>query len=119
MPNSHPTDLTDNQCRRIEPSLSEPKSRRRPPVDKAKIIRLATSSKSEGRKSPGPKNPVGPSRKRPACPETLQADGGGFLSLLLKRIDWDDLNSLQYRKHAAGRPEHRLARGKLLAAILF
>jgi len=62
---------------------------------------------------------VGPSRKRPACPETLQADGGGFLSLLLKRIDWDDLNSLQYRKHAAGRPEHRLARGKLLAAILF
>lgn len=41
------------------------------------------------------------------------------MSLLLERIDWVALNSLQQRKHAAGRPEQRLARGQLLAAILF
>jgi hypothetical protein len=119
MANSYPTDLTDTQCRRIEPSLSKPKSRGRRPVDKAKIIPLPTSSKSKGKKSPGPKHPGGRSRKRPACPEALQEDGGGFLSLLLQRIGWADLNSLLHRKHAAGRPEHRLARGQLLAAILF
>jgi Transposase DDE domain len=41
------------------------------------------------------------------------------LTLLLQRIDWVNLDSLQQRKHAAGRPEHRLARGQLLAAIIF
>jgi hypothetical protein len=60
---------------------------------------------------------------KPSAPaETLKhlsEDGGGFLSLLLGRIDWVRLNSLQQRKHAAGRPEQRLARGQLLAAILF
>ena len=76
-------------------------------------------SKSRGQRSRRPKRPAGPSRKSPACPEVLQADGGGFLSLLLKRIDWANLNSLQQRKHAAGRPEHRLVRGQLLAAIIF
>jgi len=49
----------------------------------------------------------------------LRHDGGGFLSLLLARIGWKELNGLQQRKHAAGRPAHELSRGQLLAAILF
>lgn len=68
------------------------------------------------------KQPVGRSLKPPVPPETrqqLSEDGGGFLSLLLNRIDWDGLDSLQQRQHAAGRPEHRLTRGSLLAAIIF
>jgi hypothetical protein len=119
MRNSYPTDLTDRQCRRTKPSLSEPKSRGRRRVDKAKTIAVPTSSKSKGKKSPGPKQPGAPSGKGSACPEAHQEDGGGFLSLLLRRIDWADLNSLQHRKHAAGRPEHRLRRGELLAAVVF
>ena len=51
--------------------------------------------------------------------EALQKDGGGFLTLLLERIGWSGLNALKQRKHAAGRPEHRLARGQLLAGIIF
>jgi hypothetical protein len=49
----------------------------------------------------------------------VHKDGGGFLSLLLSRIDWNTLNSLEGRNHAAGRPTHRLDRGGLLAGILF
>lgn len=59
-------------------------------------------------------------RKVPPSPANeLQQDGGGFLSLLLKRISWSELNGLQQRKHAAGRPVRVLSRGQLLAAILF
>lgn len=82
----------------------------------------APVSKGSRKKSFVAKRPLGHARKPPACPETLKLlseDGGGFLSLLLKRIDWVSLNSLQQRKHAAGRPERRLARGRLLAAIVF
>jgi hypothetical protein len=78
--------------------------------------------KAAGKKAIVAKRPVGRSRKPSAPPEALQSlseDGGGFLSLLLQRMGWNDLNSLQERKHAAGRPEHRLTRGALLAAILF
>src|SRR5215207_545300 len=74
------------------------------------------------RKPRVPKQPADRGRKPSAPPEALQQlreDGGGFLSLLRKRIDLDGLNGLQQRRHAAGRPEHRLARGQLLAAILF
>ena len=46
-------------------------------------------------------------------------DGGGFLSLLLERIGWDQLNGLNQRKHGAGRPTHVLSRGQLLAAVVF
>jgi len=46
-------------------------------------------------------------------------EGGGFLSLLLGRIGWTELESLQQRKHAAGRPVQVLSRGQLLVAILF
>jgi hypothetical protein len=76
----------------------------------------------KGKKSCRAKQPVGGARKPLASLETVGAlshDGGGFLSLLLKRIDWLSLNSFQQRKHAAGRPEHRLDRGRLLAGIIF
>jgi hypothetical protein len=82
----------------------------------------ASVRNADRKKSPVAKQPVDRRRKLPASPKTrelLSEDGGGFLSLLLKRIDWVNLNSLQQRKHAAGRPEHRLARGQLLAAIIF
>lgn len=46
-------------------------------------------------------------------------DSGGFLSLLLERIGWDQLNGLNQRKHGAGRPTHVLERGQLLAALVF
>jgi Transposase DDE domain len=59
-----------------------------------------------------PKQPSSP-------PEDLKHDGGGFLTLLLNRINWADLNGLQQRKHGAGRPAKVLSRGQLLAAILF
>jgi hypothetical protein len=55
----------------------------------------------------------------PSPPERLSGDGGGFLTLLLNRIEWTHLNGLQQRKHAAGRKAHALSRGRLLAAILF
>lgn len=78
--------------------------------------------KPTGKKSRVSKQPPGHRQKPSAPPETLKQlseDGGGFLSLLLKRIDWLGLNSLRDRKHAAGRPEQRLSRGQLLAAIIF
>ena len=46
-------------------------------------------------------------------------DCGGFLSLLLKRISWDELSGLNQRKHGAGRPTHVLNRGQLLAGLVF
>src|SRR5947207_1375690 len=46
-------------------------------------------------------------------------DGGGFMTLLLERIGWAELNGLKQRKHGAGRPEYVLSRGQLLAALLF
>jgi hypothetical protein len=78
--------------------------------------------KAARKKSIVAKRPPGRARKPAPPPQVLQSlreDGGGFLSLLLQRIGWDELNSLRQRKHAAGRPEHRLFRGPLLAAILF
>jgi hypothetical protein len=55
----------------------------------------------------------------PAVGEQSPQDDGGFLSLLLQRLSWAELNGLQQRKHAAGRPVLTLSRGQLLAAILF
>jgi hypothetical protein len=46
-------------------------------------------------------------------------DCGGFISLLLQRIGWADLEGLNARKHKAGCPPQDLSRGQLLAAILF
>ncbi len=62
-------------------------------------------------------------RKSPPCPGvklSQPADNdGGFLSLLLERIRWEELNGLTQRKHGAGRPTHVLERGQLLAALIF
>jgi hypothetical protein len=71
-----------------------------------------TGAKSTAR----PKSP--PTRgikfPRPPC-----NDVGGFLTLLLERIGWAELNGLQQRKHAAGRPAHVLDRGQLVAGLIF
>jgi hypothetical protein len=81
------------------------------------------SSKRNHKKSlpakPKPvRRPLKPSAP-PAALDELKHDGGGFLTLLLNRIGWNDLNGLQQRKHAAGRPAHALSRADLLAAVLF
>lgn len=55
----------------------------------------------------------------PVNSEAAPKDDGGFLSLLLQRISWPELNALNQRKHGAGRPAHRLTRGQLLAALVF
>ena len=75
-------------------------------------------SRRSSKKSPRiqrPQKPVAPPELLPK----LQQDGGGFLSLLQERIGWNELEQLQHRKHAAGRPAHNLSRGQLLVAILF
>src|ERR1044071_8746522 len=46
-------------------------------------------------------------------------DSGGFMTLLLQRMAWSEIEGLQARKHNAGRPVHDLSRGQLLVAILF
>lgn len=46
-------------------------------------------------------------------------DCGGFMTLLLKRMSWRDIEGLKVRKHNSGRPAKDLSRGQLLAAILF
>jgi hypothetical protein len=46
-------------------------------------------------------------------------DSGGFMTLLLQRISWAELQGLDQRKHKAGRPPHILSRGQLLASLLF
>lgn len=48
-----------------------------------------------------------------------RTDGGGFLSLLLQRIGWEELNGLNQRKHGAGRPARVLSRGELLVGLVF
>jgi hypothetical protein len=61
-------------------------------------------------------------RKRKAAsdkPLKGSDDIGGFLSLLLRRIGWEELEELNQRKHRAGRPVNRLSRGQLLAALVF
>jgi hypothetical protein len=46
-------------------------------------------------------------------------DCGGFVTLLLRRIGWKEIDGLQARKHKAGRPAYQLSRGQLLVAIVF
>lgn len=48
-----------------------------------------------------------------------RTDDGGFLSLLLQRLGWKELNGLNQRKHGAGRPTQLLTRGQLLAGLVF
>jgi hypothetical protein len=67
---------------------------------------------------PGPKRRVRPRRGERAGGSGPAKDGG-FLELLFKRVGLDQLNALNQRKHAAGRPATALSRGQLLAALLF
>lgn len=83
---------------------------------------LTPRNKTSNKQSHSKARPVRTSSKRELPPKPaaeLNQDGGGFLTLLLKRIRWSELNGLQQRKHAAGRPVQVLSRGQLLAAILF
>jgi hypothetical protein len=81
---------------------------------------LPRATASSRKKSPRAKDPrVGKPEPSPELLPQLQQDGGGFLSLLLARISWKELNKLKQRKHLAGRPCHRLSRAQLLTAILF
>jgi hypothetical protein len=75
----------------------------------------AQSTRTDGVKSTRHPKP----RATPPARRSDRGDSGGFLDLLLERIDWDQLNGLNQRRHNAGRPIHKLSRGQLLAAILF
>ena len=59
------------------------------------------------------------SRSELARPRVPPTDDGGFLSLFLQRIGWEELATLNQRKHEAGRPTHRLSRGQLLIGLVF
>ena len=74
-----------------------------------------TKSSAQIRPVRRPKKPLPP----PAVINQIRQDGGGFLSLVLGRISLGQLDELQQRKHAAGRPAHTLSRGQLIAATLF
>lgn len=63
--------------------------------------------------------PRRPRGARPLEEEQLRTDCGGFLSLLLERIGWSELQQLQQRRHGAGRPEQRLTRAQLLVGLVF
>ncbi len=80
-----------------------------------KSRRATKRSVAKSRTPRRPKKPQASANVR----QELRCDGGGFLSLLLNRIGWRQLNGLQQRKHPAGRPARDLSRGQLLAAILF
>lgn len=77
------------------------------------------------RRSGSKKNRSGQARPSPTRPSRAKVavespqDGRGFLDLLLQRIGWEELNGLNQRKHAAGRPAKDLSRGQLLAALIF
>ena len=72
------------------------------------------------RKSTG-RSPIKKGGASVARPARLEAedDGGGFLSLVHERISPCELEGLNQRRHAAGRPSYRLSRGQLLIGILF
>lgn len=46
-------------------------------------------------------------------------DFAGFLTLLLQRLSWSELEKLNQRKHRAGRPVYVLSRSQLLLAVVF
>src|SRR5258708_39811097 len=66
-----------------------------------------------------PKTPQQKALPRAARFDEAPNDSGGFMSLLLARIDWEELNGLKQRKHGAGRPLYKLSRAQLLAGLLF
>jgi hypothetical protein len=61
-----------------------------------------------------------PSRARVKASDSQgHTDSGGFLSLVLQRLGWEELNALNQRKHGAGSPTRVLTRGQLLVAVVF
>src|SRR5271154_1845322 len=85
---------------------------------------MRTHPKTHRRNSNRKVAPQAPSkRKRCPSPRATRAvpltDSGGFLSLLLQRISWEELATLTQRKHQAGRRPHRLTRGQLLVGLVF
>jgi hypothetical protein len=48
-----------------------------------------------------------------------RTDGHDFLSLMLQRLGWEQLDGLNQRKHGAGRPARVLSRGELLVGLVF
>jgi len=60
-----------------------------------------------------------PQRSRCEDPEVIKSDSGGFLDLLSGRISWEELESLEQRRHAAGRPAQVLSRPQLLVGLIF
>src|SRR5581483_1874503 len=91
---------------------------RRNPAPSAKQKRSTPSSspkRRRRRRTEAPKLCASPAVKFGEAPQ----DSGGFMTLLLKRMGWSEIQGLQARKHNAGRPVHDLSRGQLLVGILF
>ena len=91
--------------------------------------KLATRKKSS---TPGTKPVAKPSTKSSPCTqrkssrrtpapgaEAGAAQAKDFFSLIAERISLSELDSLDERRHAAGRPPTCLTRGQLLVAVLF
>src|SRR5437588_1021892 len=77
--------------------------------------RFPKSSDAHRKQKPPEQNP----QRRAVRFDEAPDDSGGFMSLLLARIAWEELNDLKQRKHGAGRPLYVLSRAQLLAALLF
>ena len=92
-------------------------------------MRMQTHPSKRPRRCSSTTHPQAQARKAPnrrpaearakAIHGQARTDGGGFLSLLLQRIGWEELNGLNQRKHGAGRPIRLLTRGELLVALVF
>jgi hypothetical protein len=59
-----------------------------------------------------------PSAQTSGCPGGVFTPAG-FLDVLFQRVSLERLDSLNHRRHPAGRPPRVLSRGQLLAALLF
>src|SRR6266853_2874023 len=75
----------------------------------------SSAKRQRRRRTEAPKLSTPPAVKFGEAPQ----DCGGFMTLLLNRMAWSEIEGLQARKHKAGRPAHDLSRGQLLVAILF
>jgi hypothetical protein len=93
---------------------SHPKNKRRR-KSAAKSIRNPNLGHPRARKPVAPKDSLGAPKGFGEAPQ----DGGGFMTLLLERMGWLELEGLNQRKNGGGRPAHVLSRGQLLAALLF
>lgn len=82
--------------------------------------RTGRGSRTSRQRGSSRKRPKGPSRRTNQGTLSLRhTDDGGFLSLMLRRLGWKELQGLNQRKHRAGRAPHRLSRAELLMALVF